>query len=79
MRVCTVDGNANWCSHSGKHYRGFPKVKNRTTLLMQFWSNGGGPELMAKKEFLGSLVQKGDFIKARGQDSGQEELHWGCK
>ena len=24
-----------------------------------------------------SLVQKGGFIKARGQDSGENELHWG--
>ena len=35
---------------------------------MGFW-NGGGSELTAKKEFLKtSLVQKGDFIRARGQD-----------
>ena len=24
-----------------------------------------------------SLMQRGDFIKARGPDRGQEELHWG--
>ena len=37
---------------------------------MKFWGDGGGfPEPMAKKEFLKmSLVQKGDFIKAWGQD-----------
>ena len=34
-----------------------------------------GPEPTAKKEFFKmSLVPKGDFIKARGQDHGQEEL-----
>ena len=26
-----------------------------------------------------SLVQKGGFIKAQGQDPGQKELHWGHK
>ena len=32
-------------------------------------SGGGGPELTAKKECLKmSLVQKGDFIQAWGQD-----------
>ena len=40
--------------------------------VMKFWDDGGGswsPELTAKKEFLKmSLVQKGDFIKAWGQD-----------
>ena len=25
-----------------------------------------------------SLVQKGGFIKAQGQDPWAEELHWGC-
>ena len=38
---------------------------------MKFWGDGGlwGPEMTAKKEFLKtSLVQKGDFIKAWGQD-----------
>ena len=46
-------------------------------LVMGFWS-GGGPEPMAKKEFLKmSLAQKGDFMKARGRDFGQRELHWG--
>ena len=29
---CTMDGNAIWCSHSGKRYGGSSKVKNRTTL-----------------------------------------------
>ena len=29
---CTVGGNANWCSHSGKQYGGSSKIKNRTTL-----------------------------------------------
>ena len=43
------------------------------------WWGFRGLELTAKKEFLKtSLVQKGDFIKARGQDSGQKEQHWGC-
>ena len=39
--------------------------------MMKFWGDGGlwGPEPMAKKGFLKtSLVQKGDFIKARGQN-----------
>ena len=47
---------------------------------MKFWGDGGsGLEPTAKKEFLRMfLVQKGDFIKARGQDSGQKERHWGC-
>ena len=26
-----------------------------------------------------SLVQKGDFIKARDRTRGQKELHWGCE
>ena len=29
---CTLGGNANWCSHSGKEYGVPQKVKNRTTL-----------------------------------------------
>ena len=37
-------------------------------MTMRFW-NGGGSELMDKKDFLKtSLVQKGDFIRAWGQD-----------
>ena len=28
----TVGGNANWCSHYGKHMEVPQKVKNRTTL-----------------------------------------------
>ena len=23
--LCTASGDANWCSHSGKHYGGFSK------------------------------------------------------
>ena len=37
--------------------------------VMGFWRGGGGLQPTAKKEFLRrSLVQKGDFTKARGQD-----------
>lgn len=39
--------------------------------MMRFWSDGGGgnSELTAKKEILkASLVQKGDFVNAQGQD-----------
>ena len=28
----TVGGNADWCSHYGKQYRGSPKIKNGTAL-----------------------------------------------
>ena len=31
--VCTVDGNADWCSQCGKQYRHTSKIKNRST----FW------------------------------------------
>ena len=47
--------------------------------VVKCWSDGGfvGLEPMAKEEFVKkSLVQKGDFIKARGQVHGQGELHW---
>ena len=30
--LCTVGGNANWCSHYGTVWRLLKKVKNRTTL-----------------------------------------------
>ena len=37
-------------------------------ILMGFW-NDGGSMLTAKKQFLKMyLVQKGDFMKAQGQD-----------
>ena len=40
-----------------------------------FWSDGG-PDLMAKKEFLRHLwCKKGDFIRAGDRNCGQEGLH----
>ena len=47
--------------------------------VMKFWGDDGGSELMAKNAFFKmSLVQKGDFIKARGQDpwAGGAGLDW---
>ena len=32
----TVGGNADWCSHYGKQYRGSPKIKNGTALGSAF-------------------------------------------
>ena len=37
----------------------------------------GGPELMAKKDFLRCLGTKGDFIKAWGQDLRAERVALG--
>ena len=45
---------------------------------MRLWGDDGSLELMAKKGFLKmSLVQKGDFIKVRGQDPWAERAALG--
>ena len=47
-------------------------MRNNTDEVWEWWQDS---EPMIKKEFLKtSLVQKGDFIKARGRTHGQKEL-----
>ena len=44
--------------------------------VLEWW---GGPELMAKKEFLSRLWCKKVIVLKHGDRTrGQKELHWGC-
>ena len=83
--LCITGGNVKWCSHCGKQFGGFSKVKNRITIWPSNFASGHIPKTIESRDsdtctlmFIAALFTMAKWWKQPRYPSTDERINKMC-